>query len=272
MRDVLEPLGWLIPRSTTPRPTIPDLVMLELVQHPLPPSPAGIAAYVPPPTEDLPPSKRISTPRNKRQLFFSGAVAGLAGIWLIAILCFVLVVVPFVRDRFGQGEILLAGQTPSTEPDQSIIKPIAILSASSSPLIDSSATALATGPSAANPSGYELTIMRGPGNESVIVMNQTGNVFPLELLRLGDDQGGINGTEWGVTNLETGSCVGVWKEKEKNERNMLPKGLNCQIVGNLLVRDKKDWFGDRLFGVFYKKEQVGSCDKDLRQCVVQILP
>jgi hypothetical protein len=179
---------------------------------------------------------------------------------------------PFVRSRIGQGEILLAGQTPSTEPDQSMIGPTANLSSSSSPLVESSTTALATSPSAANPSGYELTILRGQGNESVIVMNQAGNVFPLELLRLGDDRSGINGTEWGVTNLESGSCVGVWKEKEKNERNMLPEGLNCRIVGNLLVRDKKDWFGDGPFVVIYNGNQAGSCDKDLKQCTVKILP
>jgi serine/threonine protein kinase len=138
----------MTPRSTTPRPTIPDLVMLELDQHPLPPGPAGVAAYVPPPTEDLPSPKRLSTSPDKRQLIFSGAVAGIAGILLIALLCFVFVVIPFMRDRFGQGEILLAGQTPSTEPDQSMIRPTAILSASSSPLVDASATALATSPNA----------------------------------------------------------------------------------------------------------------------------
>jgi hypothetical protein len=76
--------------------------------------------------------------------------------------------------------------------------------------------------------------------------------------------------EWGVTNLESGSCVGVWKEKEKNERNMLPEGLNCRIVGNLLVRDKKDWFGERPFVVFYNEEQVGSCDKHRSQCAITI--
>jgi hypothetical protein len=259
------------PRPTVSHLTIPERVALELSQQPLPLSPAGVAVFAPPPTEDLPPPKPISSPLKRRPLNFSIAAAGFGAILLIALLCFVLVAMPFVRNRLSQREILLAGQTPSTEPDQSIIRPTAILSASSIPLANSSATPLASS-STASPSSYELLIVKGQGNESVVVINQTGNVFPLELLRLGDNEGGLNGTEWGVTNLESGSCVGVWKEKEENARYRLPEGLNCQLVGNLLVRDKKDWFGERTFVVFYNGVQAGSCDKDLSQCAVKILP
>jgi serine/threonine protein kinase len=257
----------LAPRPTLSHLTIPERVALELDQHLLPLGPAGIAAHAPPPTEDLPPPKPIASPLNRRPLIFSGTLAALGVISLTAFLCFVLVALPLVRDRIGQREILFTGQPPSTEATEALISPTAIVSPSSIPPANSSTTALAP-----DPSSYELLIVKGQGNESVIVINQTGNAFSLDLLRLGNDEGGLNGTEWGVTNLESGSCVGVWKEKGKNERNKLPDGLNCQLVGNLLVRDKKDWFVENSFVVSYNEQQVGSCDRNLRQCVVQISP
>jgi serine/threonine protein kinase len=268
----------LAPPSTLSHLTIPERVALELDQQPLPPIPAGVAALAPP-TDDLPPPKPKSSPQKRPQLISSVAVAGLGMILLTALLCFVLVAMPFVRNRFGQRDFLLSGQTPSTEAAQSIIRPTATLSASSIPLVNSSATPLATSPSASpasatktSPSGYELNIVKGQGNESVIVINQAGNVFPLGLLRLGDDQGGISGAEWGVTNLESGSCVGVWKDTEGRSKYRLPEGLNCQLVGNLLLRDKRTWFGEKPFVVFYDGEQIGMCETNRRQCTIEILP
>ena len=119
---------------------------------------------------------------------------------------------------------------------------------------------------------YQLLIVRGQGNDSVIVVNQSVSAFPLELLSLGDDKQGIDGPEWGVVNLESGACVGIWKEKEGNARYRLPEGLNCGLVGNLLLRDRRGWFGEKLFVVNFDRVQFGGCEKNPGQCLVTIAP
>jgi hypothetical protein len=83
---------------------------------------------------------------------------------------------------------------------------------------------------------------------------------------------GISGPEWGVVNLESGACVGVWKENEGNARYRLPEGLNCGLVGNLLLRDRRGWFGEKLFVVNYDRVQFGVCEKNQGQCLVTIAP
>lgn len=112
--------------------------------------------------------------------------------------------------------------------------------------------------------------MRGQGNDNVIVINQSVSAFPLELLDLASEEQGIDGIQWGVVNLERGACVGVWKEKGGNARYRLPEGVNCRLVGNTLLGDKKDWFGEKDFVVEYAGEQFGNCDQDQGACLISI--
>jgi hypothetical protein len=197
---------------------------------------------------------------------------------LMALVCFALIFLPPVLDRLRGGQLQKTGPTPSTEAAQPVEQPIELTSTSA--FVESSATLPVLLPASATstfppptsiPASDQLLIVRGQGNDSVIVVNQSVSAFPLELLSLGDDKQGIDGPEWGVVNLESGACVGVWKENEGNARYR-PEDLNCRIVGNLLLRDRRGWFGEKLFVVIYDRVQFGVCEKNQGQCLVTIAP
>ncbi len=49
-------------------------------------------------------------------------------------------------------------------------------------------------------------------DDSLFLVNQSKENFPLGQLRLGDDsKGGITGTEWGVEMLNSDKCVTAWR-------------------------------------------------------------
>jgi serine/threonine protein kinase len=268
----------LAPRPTVSHLTIPERVALELGQPPLPPIPAAVASASSS-AEKSTPGEPVAPLGKKRSIIPPVAIAGLGTLLFLLIVCFVLATLPSTLNLFRDGESRSAGQTPATETVQSVAGQIELTSTMG--FVESSATppvslpAITTStppPPTPIPASYQLMIIRGQGNESVIIINQSTRAFPLELLRLGDDRSGINGTEWDVTNLESGSCVGVWKDTEGRSKYRLPEGLNCQLVGNLLLRDRRTWFGERPFDVFYDKEKIYMCDKGLNQCMVEILP
>lgn len=277
----------LAPRSAASRQTIPERVALELGQRPLPPIPAAVVVSTPPTPEKSGPVEPIVSPANKQPLSNTRAVAGLGVILLLVLLCSALVVLPSLMNRFGWARNLLANQTPAAEVGESVASSIPFADSSATPLATQSSTLLSTMTSSApqsetaapvatsltaTSSSYELLIVRGQGNDSVIVVNRSRNAFPLELLRLAGDQDVLNGAEWEVVNLESGECVGVWKENKGNKKHKLPEGLNCQLVGDPLVRDKEDWFAEVSLVVIYAGEQIGMCDKDRNQCLITIFP
>jgi hypothetical protein len=86
---------------------------------------------------------------------------------------------------------------------------------------------------------------------------------------LGDGQGTIQGTDWGVNQLAGGECVTAWKD---NIGRDLPQGLNCELVGERLVRGGKDRFWKETFRIYYNDARIGTCEKDQTECLIRISP
>jgi serine/threonine protein kinase len=118
-------------------------------------------------------------------------------------------------------------------------------------------------PTPAASSNYDLLIARR-GGDSLFVVNQTADAFPLALLRLGDEAGAINGTEWNLELLDSGACVTVWAD----EGNPKPPRVTCTEVGQQLTRPKVERFWEKAFNVYYQEQLVGICDKN--QCSISI--
>jgi serine/threonine protein kinase len=113
---------------------------------------------------------------------------------------------------------------------------------------------------------YHLLIAKR-GEESLFVVNLTTEAFPLAPLRLGDDEGAIDGPEWGIALLESGACVAVWKD-DGDPRP--PGGLTCNEVGERLTRRKSERFWKSAFNVHYEEELIGICEKEQKNCLLNI--
>jgi len=260
----------LAKRATAPRQTIPERVALNLDSQSLPPIPAGVTPAPPPAVESSVSSGPVVPPAIRRPLTLTGAMIGL-GLLLSALVCLALFFGSSLMNRFGQRGNLPGGQdvissaapaefngtapgpqlqvtgpfTPSPEPASSVLTPTETLVS------------------------YELLIVRGRDENSLIVVNMSENAFPLSLLRLANGRDTLSGSAWNVDNLAGGACVGAWKGGEDRQA---PLGVNCQLVGDRLQRNKKDLFGGTAFIVYYDGQEAGRCDKDQAQCVISFSP
>jgi serine/threonine protein kinase len=97
------------------------------------------------------------------------------------------------------------------------------------------------------------------GEDSLFVANWGELPFPLAPLRLGDGDGFIDGSEWGVPVLSPGECVTAWKEG----KNPKPPAVTCQEVGPRLTRKPKERFWKSAFGVYYNGAWIATCDSEL---------
>jgi hypothetical protein len=105
------------------------------------------------------------------------------------------------------------------------------------------------------------------GEDSLFVVNQSGESFPLALLRLGNGRRAVQGTEWGVAQLEPGACVTAWKDGG----NPQPPDVTCQQVGERLIRRGPERFWKDPFMVFYDDAEIGICDA-AGACLIEIIP
>jgi hypothetical protein len=110
---------------------------------------------------------------------------------------------------------------------------------------------------------YDLLIARR-GGESLFIINQTADAFPLAPLRLGDGAGAISGTEWGLELLENEACVTAWEDKGKPT----PPNVNCREVGPRLTRAGKDRFWRGAFNIYYQEQLIDVCDDN--RCPISI--
>jgi hypothetical protein len=92
------------------------------------------------------------------------------------------------------------------------------------------------------------------------------------LLRLESDNRVLNGVAWGVANLKSGQCVGVWKEIKGNTKKRPLDDSNCKSVVSRLFRDKKDWLWESSLIIKYDGKKFGSCDEDQNECLITIAP
>jgi serine/threonine protein kinase len=253
----------LAKRSTAPRQTIPERVALKLDQPPLPPILAPVASSTPPPAEGSVSPEPVVAPEHNRPMIFRSTTIGL-GMLMFALLCLALFAVSSLMNRFGQNSTSLPASSLGSARASSAIQAEMTLAFTPSP---------ETAPIALLPTGtpvtYELLIVRAGDGNSLIVLNQTADVFPLALLRLGNGKDALSGSAWGVDNLASGACVGAWKAGE--DRNVLG-GLNCRQVSARLELKKKDLFGGESFTVYYDGKQVGMCDKNQNPCLIRFTP
>jgi hypothetical protein len=117
------------------------------------------------------------------------------------------------------------------------------------------------GAAASNP--YELLIATHK-EDSLFVVNQSAQPFPLARLRLGDGEGAISGSEWEIDRLAPGACVAAWKDSGK------PKtpDVTCSEVGVHLIRAGKARFWKSGFPVYFDGELVDICNPDA--CAIRI--
>jgi hypothetical protein len=113
---------------------------------------------------------------------------------------------------------------------------------------------------------YRLLLVAND-EDSLFVVNESAEPFPLEGLLLGGERGAIEGTEWDVGSLAPGSCVTVWRNVENSE----PPDVECEEVGERIERRGQDRFWRNEFSVFYAGEEATVCEGNGR-CVVEIIP
>ena len=260
----------LAKRSMAPRQTIPERVALQLDLQPLPLIPAAVSIDTPPHIKESVASEPVIAASNNRPMIFTSTAIGL-GTLVFALLCLALFAASSLMNRLGQRGINSAGQDSTSLP--SSLASAATLSAIQSETTLARTSSPETAPIALLPTGtpisYELLIVRAGDGNSLIVLNQTADVFPLSRLRLGNGKDSLSGATWGVDNLAGGACVGAWKAGEDREP---PGGLRCQLVGERLELKKKDLLGGESFDVYYDGEQVGECDKNQTHCAIKFSP
>jgi serine/threonine protein kinase len=110
---------------------------------------------------------------------------------------------------------------------------------------------------------YTLLVTKNK-DDSLFVVNQSTEDFPLSLLSLGEGKNAISGTAWQVEWLAPGECVSVWKDSGK------PKApdVTCTEVGPRLIRKNKERFWKSAFPVYFRGEQITQCKKE--SCLIEI--
>jgi hypothetical protein len=113
------------------------------------------------------------------------------------------------------------------------------------------------------PPSYLLLIAKNK-DDSLFVVNQSSEDFPLSLLSLGEGKNAISGAEWQVDRLAPGECVSAWKDTGK------PKApdVTCTEVGSRLIRKNKERFWKSAFPVFFRGKQITQCRND--SCQIEI--
>lgn len=259
----------------TPLPLPPAALALSnpveesSLNPPLPPVPAVVASVNHPATLER---ATPNAPINKKPWLYAGLAAGVGVIALLALGCLGLFALPSILNGFRTGT--------TTSPTMASSLPVLGATATTAPLPQKTgAPALATETvvvpqqettTPKQPVTYTLLIVRGPSNDSLFIINQSGRPFPLGLLRLGNDNNSVSGEEWRLANLKNTGCVGIWKETKGNNKNKLPDEVTCTLLGVPVVKEKKGWFGESQFNVYYAEKQFGVCAKDQKECPIKI--
>lgn len=101
-------------------------------------------------------------------------------------------------------------------------------------------------------------------DQSLFVTNLTLEPFPLAPLRLGDGIAVVNGTEWGVEQLQNGECVSVWRVSG----NFQSPDVLCTLAGVRVPRDDARVFWNGAFNVYYNDVLVATCEQN--DCLVRV--
>jgi tRNA A-37 threonylcarbamoyl transferase component Bud32 len=254
---------------TAPSLSIPQRVTLAFANRPL--APAAVAAAGNP-AEAWPeaPAEGIVNPplappeRRTRPLLYAGG--GLAGLLL---LCLLVTAVAAWIGQLGNERAVKGAATetimapgagiPSTPTLMATLPPT---EATATPLPSPSAPPEAT---AVPVTGYEL-LLATRGDDSLFVVNRSDWALPLAPLSVGNEQGQIQGEEWGLAALLPGDCVTAWKDSGRPRQ----PDVECNQVGERLQRSGRERFWKESFSVYYQGQEVGQCRKNDRACIVTI--
>jgi serine/threonine protein kinase len=238
------------------------------------PVPAAVVQPIHSTQEKTPAAAPASSAPARRR----GPILIYAGLGLGAcVLVTVLAVVAWLLTS-GTAQRLLSRSTPTETPS-----PIPAVAESETSILPPlvTATAARQSPTVAPPTvvptptailtlepttSYEILIAKR-AEEGLFVINGTAQNLPLTLLQLGDGAGQVDGADWGVPALSPGDCVVAWGDKGEPR---LPDKVECNQVGNVLIRSKPAIFWEQLFYVYYDGEAFGGCDKGEKECPVHI--
>jgi serine/threonine protein kinase len=111
------------------------------------------------------------------------------------------------------------------------------------------------------PTSYDLRIYKRD-KDSLFLVNEGDEGFPLALLRLANDKGSVDGADWGIAVLGSEQCVAVWVDKKDPKP---PGGTDCEPSGARLVVPKSFWRSN--FAVYYGDQEIASCGG--KECAIQ---
>jgi len=234
-------------RGRQPQPT---LAKLDAVGYP--PQPTRLAP--PQPANNIPNANTPGGFRLPRLAFPTKKVVLAVSITLLSLL---LVSFCFLQTTWLFGKLNEPALTSTVEP----VVPALIVTQSPAP---PTATAV---PASPTPQPIKFHLLLVPEKaDSFFVLNQGTTDLPLALLRFESAKDKLSGDEWGLNMLKPGQCVTIWN---KEGRAQLPKGVQCEIVGKLLIRGGPNKFWDSRFEVYFQDIGVASCDTSRASCDLQ---
>jgi len=288
--------------SATPA-SIPDRIALELAERPLPPLPAGLAELttqadgappeLPPVPADRPPfppdpfavpprpgaPQPATAPATRRAWMYLGV---LVAVLLLIGICGLGFGLPALASALSgprkptalpavRATATAFRQPPTSQPTSSasatsteVLLPMETPTTSPTPQPTDTSVPLPTAPTT-----FQLLLVKGDAGNSLIVLNPAAAAFPLSGLSLGNDQTTLDGARWQIDKLADGTCVTLWKEKQ---RQQLPQAVQCQIVGQRLQLKKDQVFWQHTFQIYYEGNLVGTCEASQQPCSVTITP
>lgn len=129
------------------------------------------------------------------------------------------------------------------------------------PTLPPSATPTAT----PAPLAYEITLLNR-GNDSVFIVNTGEHPVAVPPFVFGASSRAIDGEEWQVGELLPGQCLAAWDD---GRTPPVPGGLECERVGERVLRTGNRRFWTRPYDVFYDGERIARCDSRSDPCAVQ---
>jgi serine/threonine protein kinase len=266
-------------------------------QRPLPPVPAAVAAPPPPPPDQAAAPATATAPAPRKRLRVLAIAAA-------AILVMILATVGVIWGRDLWGFLPIAGR-PSPTTAVTTNSPVAAKpTPAATPTVAPTPQAIATTPAGVTatlpatppmapvsptatqpptttpapqptattmPTGYDLLLVRR-STESLLVINAGPAGLPLRLLHLGEGDGSIEGSEWGIATLQEGHCVAVWNSKGHPRP---PEDVDCEPdpESEHLIREGKEVFWGKAFPLSFNGRELAACfeggDKEDR-CSVHI--
>lgn len=263
-----------------PRATIPARVALELRGRQLPPLPASVAPPASHPVDRMPSggqaSASVSPARPVRNQPVSYFVAGMGIGLILLVLCgLAMIGSTFMNSPGGQNR-QATDQGAMTEALESVSQASSTAVSSNTPppfIPPASPTSRRSDTPLPQPTAtaivYDLLVVKGADESSLVLVNRTTAAFPLGPLHFESKESALTGTAWGIEQIESGKCVTAWKS---NKNHKLPDGLACEVVGAQLVREGRDRFWKETFEVYYNEQPIITCRKEQTECSITIAP